>query len=436
VFNLNPDANLQLRQYPNTAALSLGTVPPATVLTVNGREGAIEPIPFSATPTPPEDYEFVDPATLLADPTKDDLVPEETWLNVTYTTPDGGSITAWVNALYVDVRNPRGERMRLADLPLVASNTPGEAVNTAVTPPPVPVDRVAVTIVGLDANVNLNIRRTPETTGEVLVRVPNGTVMEFQGITEDQEWVFVSYNPPEGGNVTGWIDALYADYSFNSNRINLEEMDQRKLLVITPAETRGEVTAGVPQAALPTVNPVKNAIIAEVALDAGANLNLRRRPDANSEVIIPLPSGTQVIVSARTEDEKWLNVTFEDQTGWIAAKTDTAVFVRLSLNGKPIQFAEVPLVTGEIAESTAPVVPNTSGVSPTPTEGLPIERVPAVVTDTFVVLTGSPGGESQGLPGLSKGQEVTRLFTDGRFSYIELPDGTKGWVPAGSIQAR
>jgi uncharacterized protein YgiM (DUF1202 family) len=213
-------------------------------------------------------------------------------------------------------------------------------------------------------------------------------------------------------------------------------MDQRKLLVITPAETRGEVTAGVPQAALPTVNPVKNAIIAEVALDAGANLNLRRRPDANSEVIIPLPSGTQVIVSARTEDEKWLNVTFEDQTGWIAAKTDTAVFVRLSLNGKPIQFAEVPLVTGEIAESTAPVVPNTSGVSPTPTEGLPIERVPAVVTDTFVVLTGSPGGESQGLPGLSKGQEVTRLFTDGRFSYIELPDGTKGWVPAGSIQAR
>ena len=75
VFNLNPDANLQLRQYPNTGALSLGTVPPGTVLVVNGREGGIEPIPFSATPNAPEGYEFVDPATLLADPTKDDLVP-------------------------------------------------------------------------------------------------------------------------------------------------------------------------------------------------------------------------------------------------------------------------------------------------------------------------------------------------------------------------
>jgi uncharacterized protein YraI len=435
VFNLNPDANLQLRQYPNTAALSLGTVPPATVLTVNGREGAIEPIPSSATPTAPEGYEFVDPASLLTDP-KDDLAPEQTWLNVTFTTPDGGSITAWVNALYVDVRDPRGDRMRLADLPMVAGNTPGEALNTAVTPPPVPVDRVAVTIIGLDANVNLNIRRTPETTGEVLVRIPNGTVMEFEGITQDQKWVFVSYNPPEGGNVTGWIDAQYADYSFNSKRIKLDEMDQRKLLVITPPETRGEVTAGVPQAALPTVNPVKNAIIAEVALDAGANLNLRRKPDANSEVLIPLPSGTQVIVTGRSADERWLNVTFEDQSGWIAAKTDTAVFVRLSLNGKPIQFADVPLATDVTPESTAPVVPNTAGATITPTEGIPIERVAAVVTDTFVILTGSPGGASQGLPGLSKGQEVTRLFTDGQFSYIELPDGTKGWVPAGSIQAK
>jgi len=438
VFNLNPDANLQLRQYPNTAALSLGTVPPGTVLAVNGREGGIEPIPFSATPIAPEGYEFVDPVSLLADPAEDDLAPEQTWLNVVYTTPDGGSITAWVNAQFVDVRDPRGDRMRLADLPLVAGNSPGEAVNTAVTPPPVPVDRVAVTIIGLDTGVNLNIRRTPETGGEVLARVPSGTVMEFLGLTEDRQWVFVSYNPPEGGNVTGWIGALYADYSFNTRQIDLEEMEQRNLLVITPNTTRGEVTAGVPQAALPTVNPVKDAIIAEVALDAGANLNLRRNPDANAEVIIPLPSGTQVIVSGRTADEKWLNVTFEDQTGWIAAKTDTAVFVRLLLNGRSVPFADVPVIVGDASVTgtpgtiIAPIVPP-AGATSAATEGIPIERLPAIVTDAIVAMTGSPGGDNQGLPILSKGQEVTRLFTDGRFSYIELADGTRGWLPAGAI---
>src|SRR5690606_10504442 len=112
--------------------------------------GAIEPIPFSATPNAPEDYEFVDPVTLLADPTKDDLAPEQTWLFVTYSTPDGGSINAWANAQYIDVRNPRGERMRLAELPLVAGNTPGEAIDTAVTPPPVPVNRVAAVVFNLD----------------------------------------------------------------------------------------------------------------------------------------------------------------------------------------------------------------------------------------------------------------------------------------------
>ncbi len=73
VFNLNVDANLQLRQYPNANALSLGTVPFGTVLIVNGREGALEDIPRSSTPIP-ADYNYVDPVSLLTDD-KEDLNP-------------------------------------------------------------------------------------------------------------------------------------------------------------------------------------------------------------------------------------------------------------------------------------------------------------------------------------------------------------------------
>lgn len=421
VFNLNPDANLQLRQYPNTGALSLGTVPPATVLVVHGREGAIEPIPFSATPNAPEDYEFVDPVTLLADPTKDDLAPEQTWLFVTYSTPDGGSINAWANAQYIDVRNPRGERMRLAELPLVAGNTPGEAIDTAVTPPPVPVNRVAAVVFNLDAGVNLNIRRIPETAGEVLARVPNGTVMEFLGLIESGDWVFVSYAPPEGGTVTGWVDADYIQYTFNNRPIDLEEMETRELLITASADERGAVTAGVPQAAIPTANPIRDAFIAEVVLDPGSNLNLRRQPNANSEVLIQLPSGTQVVVNGRSEDANWLHVTFEETDGWIAARTDNAVFVFLTRNGEEVQSEDVPLYTGVLdTEATAEVEQT-------------FENLPAVVQADVIAMTGSPGGDNQGLPILSRGQQVTVLFTDGTFSYIELPDGTRGWVPAPSV---
>ena len=428
VFNLDANANLQLRQYPNSDALSLSTVPPGTVLIVNGREGAIDPIPFSATPKPADDYQFVDPASLLTDP-KADLVPEETWLNVTYATPDGGSITAWANALYLDVRNPRGEKIKLASLPLVSSNLPGSVDNTTAAAPAVPANRVAATVFNLDVNINLNIRRTPDAQAEVLARVPNGTVMELLGLKEDQQWAFVSYSPATGGTVTGWVNITYIQYSYNGKALKLEDLSTRNLLVITPDDTRGEVTEGIGPAVVPTINPTKNAYVAKVALESGSNLNLRREPDANSEVIAPIPAGTEVIVISRTEDGNWLNVTYEEQEGWIAAKTDVATFVNISYNGKPALITDIP-VTGQAAQ--APVSqPETTSATATPeTDSL---NLPYIVNDNFVMMTGSPGGENQGLPGISKGQTVTLIFTDGQFSYIEIEDGTRGWVPAGAL---
>ncbi len=433
VFNLDANANLQMRQYPNSDALSLSTVPPGTVLIVNGREGAITEIPFSATPKPAADYQFVDPASLLTDP-KADLVPQDTWLNVTYATPDGGSITAWANGLYLDVRNPRGEKIKLASLPLVSSNLPGSVDNTTAAAPAVPANRVAATVFNLDVDINLNIRRTPDAQAEVLARVPNGTVMELLGLKEDQQWAFVSYSPATGGTVTGWVNVTYIQYSYNGKAMKLEELSTRNLLVVTPDDTRGEVTEGIAPAVVPTVNPTKNAYVAKVALESGSNLNLRREPDANSEVIAPIPAGTQVIVTSRTADGNWLNVTYEEQDGWIAAKTDVATFVDITYNGKPALITDIP-VTGEAIQPPA-AQPNTAGTGATATPDANSLTLPIIVNDAFVMLTGSPGGENQGLPGVSKGQEATLIFTDGKFSYIELPDGTRGWVPAGAVKPR
>ncbi len=431
VFNLDANANLQMRQYPNSDALSLTTVPPGTILIVNGREGAIDAIPFSATPKPAEDYQFVDPASLLTDP-KADLVPQETWLNVTYATPDGGSITAWANAEYLDVRNPRGEKVKLASLPLVSSNLPGSVDNTTAAAPAVPANRVAATVFNLDVNINLNIRRTPDAQSEVLARVPNGTVMELLGLKEDQQWAFVSYSPATGGTVTGWVNITYIQYSYNGKALKLEDLSTRNLLVITPDDTRGEVTEGIAPAVVPTVNPTKNAYVAKVTLNSGSNLNLRREPDANAEVIAPIPAGTEVIVISRSEDGNWLNVTYEEQDGWIAAKTDVATFVAISYNGKPALITDIP-VTGEPVQPPASQPEGTTVTATPETDSL---NVPVVVSDAFVMLTGSPGGENQGLPGVSKGQEATLIFTDGKFSYIELPDGTRGWLPAGAVQPK
>ncbi len=425
---LDPGANLQLRQYPRADALSLGLAPSGAVLTVNGRVGGPRP-PVGTTPDP-NATPFVDPASAL-DPKAD--LPLDTWLNITYNTPDGGAITAWVNAQFLDVRSARGERQRLADLPLVPSNQPGEAVNTGVTPPPIPKDRVVANVFNLDPGVNLNIRRTPDTNGEVLIRVPNGTATEFLGLKEDRNWVFVRYTTPEGGTVTGWANTLYIQYTYNNRPIKLDEMDQRGLLVFIPDDVRGEISSGIAPAVIPTLDPIKDKILAEVTLDPGANLNLRRRPDAQSEVIVPVPSGSRMIVNGRTGDGAWLNVSFEGAEGWVAAQIPGAVFVKLTFNGQPYDLANVPVVSGE-TDVIAPLATSAPAAPAAPT--LAEVRIPVVVNDFIVQMTGSPGGSADGLPLIFQGQEATLLFTDGTFSYIELPDTTRGWVPAGAVRPR
>lgn len=338
---LDPGANLQLRQYPTSSALSLGLAPSGTILLVNGRIGQEITID-GFTPTPdPLGTPFVDPASLLPNDDEDaDLLPEETWLNVIFNTPDGGQIIAWVNALYVDVRTPAGEEQRLADLPTVPANQAGEAINTAVTPPPVPSNVVSAVAGNLDTGVNLQIRRTLGTSGEVLARVPSGTAMELLGLNETREWAFVRYSPAGGGSITGWVTTAYISYSYNNRDIDLEEMEQRELLVIVPDDERGDLRDAA-AAPLPTVDPLRDVVVAEVVIDPGANLHLRRNPDANSESLALIPAGARLVVGGRSSDGQWLSVTFEETQGWISSS-----FVRLTFNGAPTDLIAIPNISG------------------------------------------------------------------------------------------
>jgi uncharacterized protein YgiM (DUF1202 family) len=348
---LDPSANLQLRQYPRPDALSLGLAPSGTVLEVNGREGRPVALVEGQDP-PPEAEDYVDPATLLEDE-DDDLNPEETWLNVTYETPDGGEIIAWVLSQYLEVRDEEGDLQRLADLPTVARNIAGEAVDTELTPPPIPEDRVTGTVTGLNPGVNLNVRRTPTTAGEVLVRLPGGTVVEVIGFSgpdvaddvtptafdpTESEWAFIRYTPAEGGEVTGWVSTLYLEYAYNGRDVDVDELFEREVVEIIPEDRRGEVGGGAEAAPLPTVDPLEDAYVGIVTVNPGSNLQFRLDPDATSESLNLIPSGTQLILEARTPDSEWIRTEFEGQTGWVAAD-----FLDITFNGNRVDVQEIPV---------------------------------------------------------------------------------------------
>lgn len=345
--NLDPGANLQLRQYPNSEALSLGLAPAGAVLTVLGREGAPVQIEGLFSQELQDEIDaFVDPAEGI-DP-KADINPETTWLKVEYTTTDGGAIEAWVLSSFLEVTAPDGEPQRLAELEMVPNNAFGEAANTAVTPPPLPDNIVTAIVYNLNPGVNLQIRRTPDTFGESLGLIPNGTVLEYLGFgiddtqvpgieaAEAAEWVYIRYTPAEGGEVTGWVSATYVELYYRGDTIDFEEMEARTLLLFEDITTRGELGSGAVAPPRPTVDPLRDTYIATVVVDANANLQFRRNADSASESLGLIPSGTQLVVTARDASGEWLLVTFEGQEGWVASG-----FVRLTFNGLAVELDEL-----------------------------------------------------------------------------------------------
>jgi SH3-like domain-containing protein len=356
---LDPGANLQLREYPSSDARSLGLAPSGSVLIVNGREGA--PVDIDGNEIPLESGEdWIDPATLLESEDAD-LVPSETWLNITFATPDGGSIIAWVNSLYLDVDDARGFVQRLADLPTVPRNQPGEAVATSVTPPPVRTEVAFAIVIGLDTGVNLNIRRTAESTGEILARVVSGGELELVGIGESGDWAFVRYRPIEGGVISGWASTQYLRYEFNGRGIDIEEMQTRNLLEEVDEETlRGEISQDAPGLTQPTENPFRDAIVATVVgLNEGVALNLRRTPTQQAEVLANIPLGTRMVVLSRNLTGDWLQVEYDGVQGWVFTQ-----YTALSFNDRSFSIDDVPFNDGLSATGTAVLTTPTATPAP------------------------------------------------------------------------
>ena len=118
---VDPDSGLHLREFPTSEARSLGLAPGGADLEVLGREGAFTPI--EGVTTLFDTKEFIDPAEGLEG--NQDADPALVWLRVQYDDPELGTIEAWVNALYVAVRTPAGETVRLANLVTIPLNTAG-----------------------------------------------------------------------------------------------------------------------------------------------------------------------------------------------------------------------------------------------------------------------------------------------------------------------
>ena len=146
------------------------------------------------------------------------------------------------------------------------------------------------------------------------------------------------YTPAEGGEVTGWVSTLYLEYAYNGRDVDPEELFEREVVEIIPEDRRGEIGGGAQAAPLPTVDPLEDAYVGIVNLNPGSNLQFRVDPDATTESLNLIPSGTQLILDARTADGEWVRTEFEGQTGWVNAQ-----FLNITFNGDRVDVQEIPV---------------------------------------------------------------------------------------------
>jgi uncharacterized protein YraI len=146
--------------------------------------------------------------------------------------------------------------------------------------------------------------------------------------------------------ITGWVSTEYLQFVFRGNtyrpapdRIN--ELLMRSLMIIVEPTERGSISDDVVvQSTAAAANAeFRNRIVATTVLDPGANLHLRRTPDAVSESLALIPGNATLLVIGRTADSGWLQVEYDNTTGWV-----NSAWVELRLNNRRIELADVPAV--------------------------------------------------------------------------------------------
>jgi hypothetical protein len=351
----NEGVNLKIREYPRTDAKTLGLIPSGSTVRILGIRG---PASSKITPTNSGDKTKIPTTTAVATDRAD------LWVFIEWEASDGGLISGWTIAQYLDItingRLTRRDNITdLLALPQIPEDEFGVIESSAATPI-APDDKRTIGTVTTLVGTNAQLRRTPSVSGESLALVPSGGIVFILGKTEvpvtgevgqpkSPVWFNVQFDV-EGSSIIGWMSA---DFLVLTTRYNGKPVDVKDVPVITdiqPGSIRGNATQVQPGA-----GPGITAVVTNIL--AGANLQLRRLPDTNAESLALIPSGSEVEVLGRNGAGTWLEIKFNNITGWANAN-----FLNVTRNGRIYPIKDLKVTNGDIDTfgTTTPTVTPTA----------------------------------------------------------------------------
>jgi uncharacterized protein YgiM (DUF1202 family) len=342
------------------------------------------------------------------------------------------------------------------------TEVPAEPTATPLPPtiPPQPTKvQGIIATVQTNEGVNLKIREFPSTTARTLALVPSGATLVVDGVsgpvqptgqptftpqptggptatlssqdvTIDAVWLFVTWQTPDGGNVTGWVNAQYVRITRNGRPVR--DVAEIYTFKVVPPTTPGEVNSS-------SVTPVAldvNRTIGTITVDEGRNLQLRRTPGIDGESLALIPAGAEVTVISKTEVKSqggvvgepastiWLFVRYDTDTGAITGWINQQ-YVKLSRNQRAVAIADVPTATdiqrGEIQG-------NATAVKPPAPPGL-VATVDKIDPGANLQLRNQPNANAESLALIPSGSElqVQGRNGDGNWLFVQYED-KQGWI--------
>jgi len=161
----------------------------------------------------------------------------------------------------------------------------------------------------------VNVRVSPGAEFGRLGFMNPGNVADLIGRTDNSEWLQIDYNGQRG-----WVAYYVVSVTGDVESLPIVAVD---LTPETPVPTQ-----------TPTPAPLTIIVVTRF------NSNLRAMPSFSAEISAVIPFNTEVQAEARTQDNNWVRVSYNGQTGWLITS-----LVRIIRPNRTDRFELLPIAS-------------------------------------------------------------------------------------------
>ncbi len=183
-----------------------------------------------------------------------------------------------------------------AAIPVMAQTpAPSSTPAPAPTQPPT----TASTSLFVTSNFLVNVRSGPGTQYTVLGKARSGDAFDVTGKLANSSWFRINF-----GGQEGWILASLVNPTGD---------------LTTAPEAVAGASAVLRNATSTTTTGSATAVPGAVVGTTTGSVNLRSVPATTGDILVVIPFSTQLTATGRTASSNWVQVTYNNQMGWITS---------------------------------------------------------------------------------------------------------------------